>query len=87
MRHRFIAAGILYISIILVGMTSDPSAKAQAASQKAKQISETETLLAAGKVAEAEKSARLLVAQNPQQSTAYILLGRVYNAEQEFDKA
>ncbi len=87
MRHRFIAAGILYVSTILVGLTSVPSANAQAASQKAKQISETETLLAAGKVAEAEKSARLLVAQNPQQSTAYILLGRVYDAEQEFDKA
>jgi tetratricopeptide (TPR) repeat protein len=87
LRHRFIAAGILYFSTILVGLTSDPAAKAQAASQKAKQISETETLLGAGKVAEAEKTARLLVAQNPQLSTAYVLLGRVYDAEQEFDKA
>ena len=87
MRHRFIAAGILYFSTTLVGMTSEPVAKAQAASQKAKQISETETLLAAGKLAEAEKTARSLVAQNPQLSTAYILLGRVYDAEQEFDKA
>ncbi len=63
-------------------MTSDLAAKAQNVSDQAGQISQTEALLVAGKVAEAEKTARLLVAQNPHLSIAYVLLGRVYDVEQ-----
>ena len=87
MRHRLISAGTLYLSITLVGMTSDLAAKAQNVSDQAGQISQTEALLVAGKVAEAEKTAKLLVAQNPHLSVAYVLLGRVYDAEKRPEDA
>ena len=87
MRHRLISAGTLYLSITLVGMTSDLAAKAQNVSDQAGQISQTEALLVAGKVAEAEKTAKLSVAQNPHLSVAYVLLGRVYDAEKRPEDA
>jgi tetratricopeptide (TPR) repeat protein len=84
--HRLISAGILSISI-LVGMASRLAMGAQKVSGQAAEMSQTEILLASGKVAEAEKAARSLVAQNPRSGAAYLLLGKVYDAEQRPEDA